>query len=75
MGVCSIRVFVCSGYLPDRHVTMAKLLEQLTKKAQNEVIEALRVLVTSCNGIAAVHQIKHEVHYAALYVIVDVLTY
>ncbi|XP_065889670.1 E3 ubiquitin-protein ligase SHPRH-like isoform X2 [Dysidea avara] len=47
------------------HVTMAKLLEQLTKKARNEVIEALRVLVTSCNGIAAVHQIKHEWQEAA----------
>jgi len=40
---------------------MAKLLEQLTKKAQNEVNEALRMLATSCNGIAAVYQIKHQV--------------
>ena len=46
---------------PCRHVTMAKLLEQLTKRAKNEVNEALRVLVSSCNGIAAIYQIKHQV--------------
>ena len=40
---------------------MAKLLEQLTKRAQNEVNEALRVLVSACNGIAAIYQIKHQV--------------
>lgn len=40
---------------------MAKLLEQLTKRGQNEVNEALRMLVSACNGIAAVHQIKHQV--------------
>ena len=40
---------------------MAKLLEQLTKRAKNEVNEALRVLVSSCNGIAAIYQIKHQV--------------
>ena len=40
---------------------MAKLLEQLTKRAQNEVIEALRILVSACNGIAGIYQIKHQV--------------
>ena len=40
---------------------MAKLLEQLTRRAQNEVMEALRMLVSACNGIAAIYQIKHQV--------------
>ena len=54
---------------------MAKLLEQLTKRAQNEVVEALRMLVSACNGIAAIYQIKHEVcvrAFACLHVCVCV---
>lgn len=42
-------------------MTMESLLGKLTKQAKMEAREALRVLVSTLNGLAGIHTLAHQV--------------